>query len=937
MTLRVYVYACALLAAALPMAAPADSAVVVNLEAPATGTVGAPVTVGCNASDPDGISRISVRVTGATGAATTLGVAFGVDRVRFEWLPTLPGSYVLRCRVKGMSADEADGTVAREIVVLGAPIVETPATAADGSAEGLVTDAVASVAAPPIGAAVFQGGASAQLRQPRRVAATPEGDLFVVDRGGNLLRLTRRGEFVGTALRGAISVAAGTDAVFAAVKGGAIVGLHPVTGRVLSRFETGVEEAPSGLAFDEARGNVWLAYRSGVVQARRADGTLLFEKTSTPAGRLVRLIDVAVSPSGLVWVAQDRADARGYLHAFNAETGAFVRTIANGAAGEARVIGGLAAAWGRLYIPDVFSGNVRVLNELGATIEVLGTQGTGPGELSKPSGVAFMANGDIVVANTDADRLERFGTGAALPTCEGDVDCDHVADAWESANGLNPNDPKDSLSDADGDGLTAVEEALYGTNPRLADSDGDGYADGAEVLAGYNPRDPDDHRPVLAIDVPSVVDPGVVRLDASIDDRGRLGGCSAAWTQVSGPVVSFDAKAVSPWFIARRGVYKFQAVATCGGLSSRPAELTVAIRNLPARVEVPKVVAAAADGRVHLNAGFSSDANDDELKFEWDQVLGPAVTETKSGPNLTTAVDRPGLYGFQVTVDDRWGHPATGEVSVVAVGSEGTPTAVVPARIAARAGEQVVLDAGASFRGARAQFVWEQVAGEAVELVGAGEAVTFVPPGGGRYAFRVSIVDGALRSPPAEVVVFAAAAGAELPKAVASAPAVVAVNAPVTLSAAGSTGAGTLKYAWRQVRGQAAGLTYADRESASVVAFEPGAYEFELAIEDGAAQALPARVAFEARASGAPIPVAVASAPASASVGDRVVLSGAASIGATDWRWTQVDGPWVELKSVSANTTFRPYAPGVYAFELEVSGGKVRSAPARVNVVVLGK
>lgn len=44
--------------------------------------------------------------------------------------------------------------------------------------------------------------------------------------------------------------------------------------------------------------------------------------------------------------------------------------------------------------------------------------------------------------------------------------------------------------DTDGDGLTNVEESLYGTSITVADTDGDGYADGQEVLAGYDPNSP---------------------------------------------------------------------------------------------------------------------------------------------------------------------------------------------------------------------------------------------------------------------------------------------------------------------------------------------------------------------------------------------------------------------------------------------------------------
>ncbi|MBU0531270.1 MAG: hypothetical protein ABIG32_01465 [Candidatus Uhrbacteria bacterium] len=42
--------------------------------------------------------------------------------------------------------------------------------------------------------------------------------------------------------------------------------------------------------------------------------------------------------------------------------------------------------------------------------------------------------------------------------------------------------------DSDSDGLTNIEETLYGTNPQLPDSDSDGFLDGNEVFHRYNPN-----------------------------------------------------------------------------------------------------------------------------------------------------------------------------------------------------------------------------------------------------------------------------------------------------------------------------------------------------------------------------------------------------------------------------------------------------------------
>jgi len=44
-----------------------------------------------------------------------------------------------------------------------------------------------------------------------------------------------------------------------------------------------------------------------------------------------------------------------------------------------------------------------------------------------------------------------------------------------------------SGTDSDSDGLTDIEELIYGTNPRLPDTDSDGFLDGNEVFHRYNP------------------------------------------------------------------------------------------------------------------------------------------------------------------------------------------------------------------------------------------------------------------------------------------------------------------------------------------------------------------------------------------------------------------------------------------------------------------
>ena len=94
-----------------------------------------------------------------------------------------------------------------------------------------------------------------------------------------------------------------------------------------------------------------------------------------------------------------------------------------------------------------------------------------------------------------------------------DTDGDGLPDAWETANGLNPNistgdDGADG--DPDGDGLSNFDEWLNGTKPKVADSDGDTVNDGQEVAQGSDPKSASDggNAPPAAqlLEVPFTVD-----------------------------------------------------------------------------------------------------------------------------------------------------------------------------------------------------------------------------------------------------------------------------------------------------------------------------------------------------------------------------------------------------------------------------------------------
>ena len=88
--------------------------------------------------------------------------------------------------------------------------------------------------------------------------------------------------------------------------------------------------------------------------------------------------------------------------------------------------------------------------------------------------------------DTDGDGLSTTIEIATTHTdpFRADTDGDLIPDGWETANGLDPNNPADATLDNDsggGDGLTNLDEFRNNTNPRLRDSDGDLVSDGDEV------------------------------------------------------------------------------------------------------------------------------------------------------------------------------------------------------------------------------------------------------------------------------------------------------------------------------------------------------------------------------------------------------------------------------------------------------------------------
>lgn len=115
-------------------------------------------------------------------------------------------------------------------------------------------------------------------------------------------------------------------------------------------------------------------------------------------------------------------------------------------------------------------------------------------------------------ADADGDglsNLQEYQSG--LDPTSGDTDGDGMPDGWEVAHNFDPKSIEDAGLDSDHDGLINRQEFTAGANPNDKDTDGDGLTDGLEASLGSNPAHAD-----LALDIHYV--PEILSLPAGTSD-----------------------------------------------------------------------------------------------------------------------------------------------------------------------------------------------------------------------------------------------------------------------------------------------------------------------------------------------------------------------------------------------------------------------------------
>jgi hypothetical protein len=331
------------------------------------------------------------------------------------------------------------------------------------------------------------------------------------------------------------------------------------------------------------------------------------------------------------------------------------------------------------------------------------------------------------------------------------------------------------------------------------------------------------------------------------------------WKQRGGPFVrEFSRPGGEPAklaFEARSlGEYDFSLVVNDGEFDSAPCRLRVLVveGNMPPKAVIDAPEKAAVGARVVLDGSGSADRESGRLTYRWRQVEGPRVLATglaeKNPAKAVFTPGRPGVYTFELVVDDGVQESRPARASVLVERGNTAPRVEVAGNLSAAPGESFVLAArGIDPDEQPLTYRWTQVGGPPL-LRGAARqrSLELQAARPGEYRFEVVAHDGRDRSAPARCVVRVARPNRGPVAAVRQrAAAVVEETIELDGRASRDPDEDRLTYRWSVVEGGAGGACRLRNETAAVAQFSartPGEYEVELVVSDGQDESAPATV-----------------------------------------------------------------------------------------------
>ncbi|MDF1565969.1 MAG: hypothetical protein P1V51_23240 [Deltaproteobacteria bacterium] len=773
---------------------------------------------------------------------------------------------------------------------------------------------------------------------PRSMAMLGD-DLVIVDqRRRNLLILNPLGRVkVERVLHGDPITMAGGDELVIGMRGEARLRRYDRFGRPLEPFEStfgglGV----TNLKRDPATGGLFITSLEAK-QVRLVQPGEAARLTFSACGG-VGMIRPAVawrSPSGEIVVAQSGAAEQDQICIYSSQ-GTFQRSHVRMGSVEGRLstVSDLTGHGENQFFVDSFQGELRVFDPAGVDLGSVGQHGDYAGGLYRPHSVVIDPWKRIFVSSYGAGTIEVFHLpGWSVPERAGDADFDGMPDAWELANGLDPNSPRDFAYDPDGDGLLNLEELEAGTDPRNPDTDRDGMNDGDEVAAGLDPLDPTDNLPVAFAGNDRRSAPDVITLDGSLSVDPNGDALTYRWTQRSGPeTVLSEARAGERIELPLKaaGDYLFELKVNDGHANSAPATVRIRVDDVgPLAAPGPAVHALPSEEIVHLPGTLARDANGDPVGATWTELLTGATASPDFDGVLTSA----GRHPFELTVSDGL-HTDSARVEVVSLEQDGqlarATIAGAPATGCFEAEVGVPLHLQAEPFGSGVAL-WEQQAGIRIPALPAvGRAVTLVAPAAGYYELDLLVERGGLTSVPHGVCLLVDSPIAHAPRAVVEAPAEAMTLDTVLLDARSSSDLDgePISCTFDQVGGPRVVL---QRDPGGLMAtFRPitaAMHRFEVRCSDGSLVSNKVEVSIAVDAADDHLPRARASvAVGTPRVGRQIVLSASYSTDADGDAlqavWVQTRGPWLRLlPGLNGARRFVPMTPGAYAFELWVHDG----------------
>ncbi|MGV3624048.1 MAG: myxosortase-dependent M36 family metallopeptidase [Archangium sp.] len=324
-----------------------------------------------------------------------------------------------------------------------------------------------------------------------------------------------------------------------------------------------------------------------------------------------------------------------------------------------------------------------------------------------------------------------------------------------------------------------------------------------------------------------VLEGAMATLNSSASTDPDMNTLTATWTQVSGTPVTLNGNQFTAPMVMANEELVFALRVNDGTVdSANTDEVTVTVRN---RNEAP-VVTVSATQTVDERSAFlldasAVDAEGDALTVEWRQVSGPMAllgdTRTWRLQGAAPEVTANAVMVFEVTVRDAM-NQTKAQVTVNVTQVNRAPTVRVLAATPVDADAVVNLEAVASDAdGDTVTITWRQVSGPPVQWDSLEPSrVEFrAPEAGSRVVMEASVSDGTLTTT-AQAAIEVRAAMSAGPRAVVTPDVTVESGGAVQLSAAGSSGTGTLQYQWEQI-GLGSRLSFDSTSAQSVTVTAP--------------------------------------------------------------------------------------------------------------------